>query len=154
MATLIVAPCPKKPSALRTYTNYYDQAFDFTSDDVQDACQELRQILAHSRPQQPTTPTVVAAPTPLTATPLPAQPHYYYSNTMSAPRSFIRPLEHPIVRTGNPLPQDSSFIPLHQAVSHLQVSDCPPGVKHRPRSYSVGDHRNQQFLQTPINLVH
>ncbi|KAI9321483.1 hypothetical protein BX666DRAFT_2023612 [Dichotomocladium elegans] len=37
-----------------------------------------------------------------------------------------------IARTGNPLPQDSSFIvPLH----HLQVSEA----KLRPRSYSVGD---------------
>ncbi|KAI9033917.1 hypothetical protein CLU79DRAFT_830269 [Phycomyces nitens] len=132
MATLIVAPCPKKPSSLRTYSNY-DQTFDFTSDDVQDACQELRQILAHSRQQQTSQPI--------------------HHPTIPAPRSF-RPLEHPIVRTGNPLPQDSSFIPLHQAVSHLQVSDCPSGgVKHRPRSYSVGDHRNQ-LIQTPINLVH
>lgn len=40
-----------------------------------------------------------------------------------------------ITRTGNPLVQDSSFIPLHQAVSQLTVS-------RRPRSYSVGDPRN------------
>lgn len=40
--------------------------------------------------------------------------------------------EHPtIVRTGNPLPQDSSFIlPIH----HLQVGGGGP----RPRSFSVG----------------
>lgn len=40
-----------------------------------------------------------------------------------------------IIRTGNPLVQDSSFIPLHQAVSQLSVS-------RRPRSYSVGDPRD------------
>ncbi|KAG0179696.1 hypothetical protein DFQ28_000170 [Apophysomyces sp. BC1034] len=46
----------------------------------------------------------------------------------------IKADEQLIVRTGNPLPQDSSFIPLHQAVSHLQVSEKPS----RPRSFSVG----------------
>ncbi|CDS14454.1 hypothetical protein LRAMOSA06623 [Lichtheimia ramosa] len=48
-----------------------------------------------------------------------------------------------IARTGNPLPQDSSFIvPLH----HLQVTET---TKLRPRSYSVGD-RNH-FV---ANMVH
>lgn len=52
--------------------------------------------------------------------------------------------EHLITRTGNPLIQDSSFIPLHQAVSQLNVSD--PTTR-RPRSYSVGDPRNQYIIQ-------
>ncbi|KAG0170647.1 hypothetical protein DFQ30_002218 [Apophysomyces sp. BC1015] len=55
----------------------------------------------------------------------------------------IKADEQLIVRTGNPLPQDSSFIPLHQAVSHLQVSEKPS----RPRSFSVGD-------QIPCKPVH
>lgn len=50
-----------------------------------------------------------------------------------------------IARTGNPLVQDSSFIPLHQAVSQLQVSRT--SEMKRPRSFSVGDPpRNQQYL--------
>lgn len=52
--------------------------------------------------------------------------------------------EHLITRTGNPLIQDSSFIPLHQAVSQLHVSDT---TTRRPRSYSVGDPRNQYIIQ-------
>ncbi|CAO3645820.1 unnamed protein product [Cunninghamella blakesleeana] len=63
-----------------------------------------------------------------------------------------------IARTNNPLPFDSSFVPLHQAVSHLQVSHLEKqsnnnnhnnnSINHRPRSLSVGNSR-------PIaNLVH
>ncbi|KAG2209127.1 hypothetical protein INT46_004635 [Mucor plumbeus] len=55
-----------------------------------------------------------------------------------------------IIRTNNPLPNDSSFIPIHQAVSHLSVSDSKII---RPRSFSVGDSRNYSF-NTAINLVH
>ncbi|CEP09040.1 hypothetical protein [Parasitella parasitica] len=55
-----------------------------------------------------------------------------------------------IIRTNNPLPNDSSFVPLHQAVSHLSVSDTKII---RPRSFSVGDSRNYSFNAT-INLVH
>ncbi|KAI8880459.1 hypothetical protein K501DRAFT_286853 [Backusella circina FSU 941] len=54
------------------------------------------------------------------------------------------PDEHIITRTGNPLVQDSSFIPLHQAVSQLHVNDA---TLRRPRSYSVGDYRNHHLVQ-------
>jgi hypothetical protein len=55
-----------------------------------------------------------------------------------------------ITRTGNPLVQDSSFIPLHQAVSQLSISSNNQESR-RPRSYSVGDHRNnnQYITQQP-----
>ncbi|KAK4521348.1 SUMO conjugating enzyme Hus5 [Mucor velutinosus] len=53
-----------------------------------------------------------------------------------------------IARTGNPLVQDSSFIPLHQAVSQLQVSRT--SEMKRPRSFSMGDPpRNHQYLMQP-----
>lgn len=54
-----------------------------------------------------------------------------------------------IIRTNNPLPNDTSFVPIHQAVSHLSVSD----TKNRPRSFSVGDSRNYPF-NSVISLVH
>ncbi|KAI9300942.1 hypothetical protein BJ944DRAFT_243728 [Cunninghamella echinulata] len=60
-------------------------------------------------------------------------------------------LDDPIItRTTNPLPFDSSFIPLHQAVSHLQVSSSSNErhVNNRPRSLSVGNSRPM------ANLVH
>ncbi|GAN05111.1 hypothetical protein MAM1_0082c04580 [Mucor ambiguus] len=56
-----------------------------------------------------------------------------------------------IIRTNNPLPNDSSFIPLHQAVSHLSVTSDSKII--RPRSFSVGDSRNYSF-NTTISLVH
>ncbi|KAI7872329.1 hypothetical protein BDF14DRAFT_486022 [Spinellus fusiger] len=125
MVILILAPYPKKPSTLRT--DHHDQAFEFIGEDVQDACQELRQILAHSRQQHQQQQYQQQ------------QQQYLYQMQLQQQQQQImvrpcKPMEQPIVRTSNPLPQDSSFIPLHQAVSHLQVSECP--VKHRPRSYS------------------
>jgi hypothetical protein len=56
-----------------------------------------------------------------------------------------------IIRTNNPLPNDTSFVPIHQAVSHLSVSDS--SQKNRPRSFSVGDSRNYPF-NSVISLVH
>jgi C4-type Zn-finger protein len=56
-----------------------------------------------------------------------------------------------IIRTNNPLPNDTSFVPIHQAVSHLSVSEN--SQKHRPRSFSVGDSRNYPF-NSAISLVH
>ncbi|CEP14039.1 hypothetical protein [Parasitella parasitica] len=56
-----------------------------------------------------------------------------------------------IARTGNPLVQDSSFIPLHQAVSQLQVSNTSE-IK-RPRSFSVGDPpRSHHHMMQPSTL--
>lgn len=72
-----------------------------------------------------------------------------------------------ITRTGNPLVQDSSFIPtnngttsssLHQAVSQLSVSpnnnnaaSSASTSTRRPRSYSVGDPPNHYIqLQSPV----
>ncbi|OBZ81435.1 hypothetical protein A0J61_10518 [Choanephora cucurbitarum] len=51
--------------------------------------------------------------------------------------------ENSIVRAGNPLIQDSSFIPLHQAVSQLHLSD----TSKRPRSLSVGEPRHPPIAQ-------
>ncbi|KAI8381586.1 uncharacterized protein BYT42DRAFT_545454 [Radiomyces spectabilis] len=108
MALNILAPCPKKPSSLRFYTNAQDAEMD-------DACQELRQILA------------------------------------SQSRQLVRPIhDHVIVRTDNPLPHDSSFIPLHQAVTHLHVSDTP----NRPRSFSVGDQPRKSMNYKVLSMVH
>lgn len=52
-----------------------------------------------------------------------------------------------ITRTDNPLPNDTSFTPIHQAV--LTVSDTSRIIS-RPRSFSVGD--SKSF--TVINLVY
>ncbi|KAG0170033.1 hypothetical protein DFQ30_002977 [Apophysomyces sp. BC1015] len=114
----IVAPCPKKPSSLSLYWNA-DQG-SMLQDDVDEACQELQEILA--------------------------------SQTRHA---LVRPSrhdEHLIARTNNPLPHDASFVPLHQAVSNLHVSDTR--AKHRPRSFSVGDSRNHQTHYKVVSLVH
>ncbi|KAI8382415.1 hypothetical protein BD560DRAFT_386537 [Blakeslea trispora] len=44
-----------------------------------------------------------------------------------------------IVRAGNPLIQDSSFVPLHQALSQLHIFEA----SRRPRSLSIGTPRNR-----------
>ncbi|OBZ88341.1 hypothetical protein A0J61_03599 [Choanephora cucurbitarum] len=97
----IVAPRPKKPSSYTTK--------DAWTEDNDEACQELRQILFASH------------------------------------STIMEDLN--ITRTSNPLPHDTCFVPIHQAVSHLSVTDT---TKHgRPRSFSVGDSRNNY-----ISLVH
>ncbi|KAI8972340.1 hypothetical protein BDB01DRAFT_810319 [Pilobolus umbonatus] len=91
----IIAPCPKKPSLYSL----------LTEEEVDEACQELRQILTT---------------------------HHHKMDDNS------------IIRTTNPLPYDSSFIP---NIHSLHVD-----TKHRPRSFSVGDSRNS--LNKISNLVH
>ncbi|KAI8069092.1 uncharacterized protein B0P05DRAFT_474792 [Gilbertella persicaria] len=101
----IVAPRPKKPSS-------YTTASDIWTEEDNEACQELRQILLASH------------------------------STMMEDLN--------IIRTSNPLPHDTCFVPIHQTVSHLSVTDTTTTAKlNRPRSFSVGDSRNNY-----ISLVH
>lgn len=117
----VVAPLPKKPSS-NSGRNWFDH-YDAQNIDMQDACLELQQILLCS-----------------------ASSSYFDS-----PNLYI-------ARSGNPLVQDSSFIPLHQAVSQLSVASPPVHqqqqqqelVTKRPRSYSVGDNRNNYHIFQPI----
>ncbi|KAI8996984.1 hypothetical protein BDB01DRAFT_892598 [Pilobolus umbonatus] len=109
----VIAPCPKKPSPVRSK---YINSSSVEMNDVEDACLELQQILQ-------------------------SQSRHFFQHMHTYPH---RPVdEHFIARTGNPLIQDSSFIPLHQAVSQLQVSDSVG----RPRSYSVDNTRNYYLSQ-------
>ncbi|KAI8339009.1 hypothetical protein BC941DRAFT_421840 [Chlamydoabsidia padenii] len=93
----IIAPCPKKPTAvLQPSLNRQDE--------VDDACTELRQILQQSR--------------------------HYGNLLLDDDQDGLL-----IPRTNNPLPLDSSFVPVRLPT-------------YRPRSLSVGDSRPL------INLVH
>lgn len=58
--------------------------------------------------------------------------------------------EYCITRTNNPLPNDTSFTPIQQAV--VSVSDASKMI-HRPRSFSVGDSKSFTF-NSVISLVH
>lgn len=119
MQLSVIAPCPKKPSTVPTVGSNQLESKHIDMGDVEDACLELQQILQsqtrHLFQQQ-------------------QQFLYTYPNTID---------EHFITRTGNPLIQDSSFFPLHQAVSQLHVTD----TNGRPRSYSVDDTRNHYIAQ-------
>ncbi|CAO3657416.1 unnamed protein product [Mucor hiemalis] len=116
----VVAPLPKKPSS-NNGRNWFDH-YDAQNIDMQDACLELQQILL-----------------------------------CSASSSCFDSSNFYITRSGNPLVQDSSFIPLHQAVSQLSVVSPPLNqqqpqqelVTKRPRSYSVGDRRNNYYIIQP-----
>ncbi|KAI8337704.1 hypothetical protein BC941DRAFT_513541 [Chlamydoabsidia padenii] len=109
----IIAPCPQKPTSLLQQDWNSSRYVQHQDDMVDDACYELRQILQQSQ-----------------------GPHYrhYCTNT-----TCHEPL---IPRTNNPLPLDSSFVPLHQNTATTVYNP------HRPRSLSVGDSR------PVVNLVH
>ncbi|KAI8394102.1 uncharacterized protein BYT42DRAFT_30803 [Radiomyces spectabilis] len=97
MSLHIVAPCPQKPSSVHCF--HWQAVNEPTTNDTQlnnleDACRELQQILASHH-----------------------QFMFPHQGMQSKSDSQL------IARTANPLPHDSSFIPLHQAVAELQVSD-------------------------------
>ncbi|KAI7906048.1 uncharacterized protein BX663DRAFT_498593 [Cokeromyces recurvatus] len=99
----IIAPLPKKPSYIKSYVW-------MESDNDDEACQELRQILnSHSSMMEDLT---------------------------------------TIIRTNNPLPNDTCFVPtIHQFTTTTTVSE--KNNNHRPRSFSVGASR--YFYSTASN---
>ncbi|SAM01497.1 hypothetical protein [Absidia glauca] len=122
----IIAPCPKKPTSMLQQdwnSSRHVHHQQHQDDMVDDACFELRQILQN-------------------------QGHYRHYCTTTVTTNEVAAatttrLDEPLIpRTNNPLPLDSSFVPLHQ-----NPSVCP-SVQHRPRSLSVGDSR------PVMNLVH
>jgi hypothetical protein len=94
----IIAPCPQKPSL-----------YSHKDEDLDEACQELRQILT----------------SPYTYDPF------------------------SIVRTNNPMPHDTSFVPTSFNIQQEEYIANP----HRPRSFSAGDSTKYPLLKV-ISLVH
>lgn len=140
MQMQVIAPCPKKPSSSSSSSTggsssnyyYYDNNNYWSNNNMNLDIQDACLEL-----QQ-----ILSS----TWSSLGVQQQEYYDN---------------ITRTGNPLVQDSSFIPscdantLHQAVSQLSVSPSTstvvaPTTTGRPRSYSVGDPRNHYILQPSV----
>ncbi|ORY98777.1 hypothetical protein BCR43DRAFT_488155 [Syncephalastrum racemosum] len=130
----IIAPCPKRPSSPR-----FAMTGAASLVDDEDACLELRQIL--SSPKWRSLVTTGVAEQHLQQQYQQAQQHQQQHQQQQQQHQYLHHSqldkeELEIVRTRNPLPYDSSFVP-NYASNTLSVSTT------RPRSFSVGDTPNR-----------